>query len=137
MSVSNDESLRDLLRDLRPKLNSGTYAFALIPAHSDLSSLSPIATFRESEGLTLILEETIAHEARLEVLFRAAWITLEVQSDLAAVGLTAAISKALAAENIACNVVAAAVHDHLFVPIEDAQRAMAALTRLQLENIAD
>jgi hypothetical protein len=48
-----------------------------------------------------------------------------------AVGLTAAVSAALSREGISCNVVAAAVHDHLFVPLEEACRAMEALRGLQ------
>jgi uncharacterized protein len=59
-----------------------------------------------------------------------AWITLTVHSSLEAVGLTAAVSKALTEENISCNVVAAFFHDHIFVPVKDAERAMNALQRL-------
>lgn len=62
---------------------------------------------------------------------RAAWITLTVHSDLAAVGLTAAFSRVLAEAGISCNVVAGVRHDHIFVPVERAADAMAALRRLQ------
>jgi hypothetical protein len=63
--------------------------------------------------------------------FRAAWITLTVHSDLEAVGLTAAVSVALGAAGISCNVVAGTYHDHLFVPAQKAADAMAALRKLQ------
>jgi uncharacterized protein len=66
----------------------------------------------------------------LPVAFTAAWITLNVHSDLAAVGLTAAFSGALGQAGISCNVVAGVHHDHLFVPIDQAQRAMEALHAL-------
>jgi len=41
--------------------------------------------------------------------------------------LTAAFSKALAENGIGCNVVAAFYHDHIFVPIQDTEKAMAVL----------
>ena len=44
----------------------------------------------------------------LSVLFRAAWISLTVHSDLEAVGLTAAFSTALGQAGVSCNVVAGA-----------------------------
>jgi uncharacterized protein len=52
-------------------------------------------------------------------------------SDLQAVGLTAAFATALGRAGISCNVVAGAQHDHLFVPVEQAGRAMAELQGLQ------
>jgi len=56
---------------------------------------------------------------------------LTVHSDLQAVGLTASFARALADEGIACNVVAGARHDHLFVPIAAAAAAVNALNNLQ------
>jgi hypothetical protein len=53
-----------------------------------------------------------------------------VHSDLATVGLTAEFSRALGQVGISCNVVAGVRHDHLFVPVEQAQRAMDALHAL-------
>jgi hypothetical protein len=47
------------------------------------------------------------------------------------VGLTAAFSRALGEADISCNVIAAAYHDHIFVPVDDAPRAMDALSALQ------
>ena len=123
--------LPTLLRSMRPVFNPGTVAFAVAPPHTDLRPLAPLATFREAEGLTLILDADTADRAGLIVVFRAAWITLTVHSDLAAVGLTAAVSTALAHIGVSCNVVAAVHHDHLFVPVADAERAMACLAALQ------
>ena len=124
-------NLAALLQSMHPVLHPGVYVFASVPAGTDLGSLEPLATFRESEGLTLIVEERQAEAAHLPVLFRAAWITLTVHSDLQAVGLTAAVAAALAGAGIGCNVVAAAFHDHLFVPAEAGERALAALQGLQ------
>jgi hypothetical protein len=69
------------------------------------------------------------------VLFRAAWITLMVHSDLEAVGLTAAFAHALGQAGISCNVVAGAYHDHIFVPFEQALPAMDALIELQRASL--
>lgn len=127
-AISN---LAELLHSMHPVLNRGVYAFVLLSGDSVPDRVEPIATFRENEGLTLIVEERQASDAGLPVLFRAAWITLTVHSDLQAVGLTAAVATALAAAGISCNVVAAAYHDHLFVPVESASQAIAILRTLQ------
>src|SRR4051812_21060601 len=105
-------------------LNEGVYVYCVVPLGSELGYMPTIATFREAECMTLIMSETEALKATLPVLFRAAWITLKVDSDLHAVGLTAAFSSALSEIGISCNVVAAARHDHIFVPFERAQDAI-------------
>ena len=127
-AVSN---LAELLQSMNPVLNRSVYAFVSLPTDRVSDRVEPIATFRESEGLTLIVEEQQAKNAGLPILFRAAWITLTVHSDLQAVGLTAAVATALAGAGISCNVVAAAYHDHLFVPAESASQAIAVLQAMQ------
>jgi uncharacterized protein len=124
-------NLAELLRSMQPTLHEGAYAFVSVAPTTDFACLEPIATFRESEGLTLIVKQQRAVEAQLPVLFRAAWITLTVHSDLEAVGLTAAVATALAEAGISCNVIAAAFHDHIFVPVASANEALAVLQRLQ------
>jgi hypothetical protein len=128
--MSRDD-LKHLLRSLDPVLHEGVYAFVSLPAGADLGGLEPLGTFREEEGLTVVLKEETALARQMTILFRAAWITLRVHSDLSAVGLTAAFSKALAEAHISCNVLAGARHDHLFVPVDEAERALAVLRELQ------
>lgn len=123
--------LNQVLRSLDPVLHEGVYAFTVLPHGTDLQGLDPLATFREEEGLTVVLREETAQVHQVPILFRAAWITLRVHSDLAAVGLTAAFAQALAEAGISCNVMAGAHHDHLFVPVADAEQAMAVLRGLQ------
>jgi len=123
--------LNHLLRTLDPVLHEGVYAFACLPAGTDLRGLEPLATVQEDEGLTVVLREATALAQPVPILFRAAWITLRVHSDLQAVGLTAAFSQALATAGISCNILAGAHHDHLFVPVDEAARAMAVLRNLQ------
>lgn len=130
-------NLAELLRAIEPVLNPGVQVFVTLPAGEAPDSLQPLATFREAEGLTLIVGEQQAVDAQLPVLFRAAWITLSVHSDLAAIGLTAAVATALADADISCNVVAAAYHDHLFVPVDSAAKAIAVLRTLQQHSGPD
>ena len=120
-----------LLANMEPVLNPGTYAFVTAPVGVPIPPDQIVASIREKEGLSLVVPEKLARELNLPVSYPAAWITLTVHSDHAAVGLTAAFSNALGQAGISCNVIAGVHHDHLFVPAEEAQRAMAVLKRLQ------
>jgi hypothetical protein len=114
---------------LAPVLRPGVYAFCALPPGRPVD-FPVVGTFAEAEGLTVIVEEAVARAHGLSVAFRAAWVTLGVNSDLYAIGLTAAVSRALADAGIACNVVAAVHHDHLFVPAERGAEAVAILSRM-------
>lgn len=122
--------LRDLLTHMQAQLNPGRYVFVAVPIGVTVDPGLIVASVQEPEGLSAILPEQAAVDLGLPVAFTAAWITLTVHSDLAAVGLTAAFSGALGQAGISCNVVAGVHHDHLFVPIDQAQRAMEALHAL-------
>lgn len=132
MSTAPSEPVRDLarlLREMRPRLNGGTWAYCGLPAGAPLPERA-IGWFRESEGESVILPVEAARAAGLTIGFEAAWITLEVHSALEAVGLTAAVASALTSGGIPCNVVAALRHDHVFVPAGLAAEALAALEAL-------
>ncbi|WP_409995099.1 ACT domain-containing protein [Rhizobium leguminosarum] len=58
-------------------------------------------------------------------------ITLNVNSALDDVGLTAGVAASLAEAGIPCNMVAAYHHDHVFVPSGLADRALNLLVALQ------
>ena len=118
---------------MQPVLNPGRFAFITLAPDQSLDLFSVIASVREPEGLSVILTEQDAIGLRLKPDYIAAWITLTVQSDLAAIGLTAAFSNALAQAGLSCNVVAGNHHDHLFVAHEQAQVAMAVLQSLSLQ----
>jgi hypothetical protein len=124
-------NLSVLLSSMEPVLNAGVYAYVCLPYGTDLAPIPTLATMQEQEGITLIVTEAQALQSAWAVLFRCAWITLNVHSDLNAVGLTAAFARALGEAGISCNVVAGAYHDHLFVPVESAAPAMTALKNLQ------
>lgn len=123
--------VRDLLKNLQPILHDGTYVFCSLPAGLDPATIETIGLFREAEGDTAIVEERVAAAHGLTPLYRAAWITLTVNSDLNDVGMTAAVAQVLADAGISCNVVAAIHHDHLFVPVDRGAAAIDALRRLQ------
>lgn len=123
--------LNVLLASMRPSLKPGRYAFATLPPGQVIAPEDVIASIREVEGLSVVVAEDDALALGLPVAFSAAWITLDVHSDLAAVGLTAAFSQALAQAGIGCNVVAGAIHDHIFVPFAQANDAMDVLQALQ------
>lgn len=127
--------LPQLLAALEPVLQDGTFAFCSLPHGADLDGLGAIATLREREGLTVVVPGETALHHRWTVLFRAAWITLRVHSDLEAVGLTAAVAGALAQAGLSCNVLAGAFHDHLFVPAAAAPQALSILQALQREAL--
>ena len=96
--------------------------------------LEPLCLFVEEESVTVIVPKSQADSLGLPYSTTFAWITLTVHSSLEAVGLTAAVASALAKSNISCNVVAAYYHDHLFVPAQDAARAMDVLQALTGET---
>ena len=127
--MAGETNLDRLLSNMSPVLNDGAYVFTIVDTGIP-EGLSPVVTVREKEGLTLVLEKEQADSAGLEYDYVAAWITLEVHSALEAVGLTAAISSVLKDAGISCNVVAGYTHDHLFVPEDKAQQALAALGTL-------
>ena len=89
-----------------------------------------IGAFREKEGTTYILNKENADALQLDYNFEAASITLNVYSSLQDIGLTAAVSTVLANNNIPCNCIAGYYHDHLFVPEEQAQKALSLLQSL-------
>ena len=122
--------LKELLAKMRPALDPGRYAFVALPAGHALDPTHVVASIREPEGLSVILPEQVALDLGLPIAFTAAWITLTVHSDLAAVGLTATFSQALGQAGISCNVVAGVHHDHLFVPVDAAQSAVDTLQTL-------
>ncbi|VXC72825.1 Acetyltransferase [Burkholderia sp. 8Y] len=131
MTPAAVSDLRTLLASMQPELQPGVYVFASLPGDAAPGGAGIVATFREREGWTVVMEEGAAQAAGVTPLFRAAWITLTVHSDLNAVGLTAAFARALGEAGISCNVIAAAYHDHIFVPVQAAGPAMDALLKLQ------
>jgi uncharacterized protein len=129
--------LDQLLRSLDPHLNPGAYVFASLPEGQPFEPSTAVAFIREAEGASVVMDAAAAAAAGLPITQTYAWISLSVHSDLQAVGLTAALARALAAAKIACNVVAGTRHDHVFVPTDQAQAALSALLALQRQHVRD
>jgi hypothetical protein len=113
-----------MLAGMAPVLNAGRFVYRTL-GEGEVVPSDAVGWFREAEGVSVIVP------AEAGAALAMAWITLTVHSALDGVGLTAAVSGALADAGIACNMVAAHIHDHLFVPEADADRAMAVLLALQ------
>jgi len=126
--AENDLSV--LLRDAQPRMHPGIYVYVTLPTGHEIPAKEVLMSFRETEGLTLILEKSVADQHGLAYNYEAAWITMTIASALEAVGFTAAIATALSRYHISCNVVAAFHHDHLFVARKDGHRALSILRSL-------
>lgn len=124
--------LNSLLQHLTPVRQPGDYVFASVTDVSKIDRQDTLCEFKESEGTTIVIERSKADALQLSYTYVAAWITLEVHSSLAAVGLTAAFATELAGHGISCNVVAGYYHDHIFVERADAERAVQALRLLSV-----
>jgi hypothetical protein len=128
--MPGETNLSLLLKTMSPKLNEGDFVFCSVADDMQINPADVLGSFREREGLTIIINKNTADSLKLSYTFVASWISLSVHSSLEAVGLTAAFSKALADQGISCNVVAAYYHDHIFVAKNDAEKAMLALRKL-------
>lgn len=132
MRNAAESNLPRLLASLEPSLVDGECVFATVPADQRRrwSNVSPICEFRESEGISLIVRRAEAEAAGLPFAYPCRQITLTVHSDLAAVGLLAAVTTRLAAHGISVNAQSAYFHDHLFVISDRADEALAVLRQL-------
>jgi hypothetical protein len=122
-----------MLAGLAPHLDPCPYVFCSIETPAPDAVAGALATFREAEGMSLILPAESARSHNLDAGPRMRRIALGVHSALDGVGLTAAVARALADRGIACNTVAAFHHDHVFVPEAHADRALAILEALSRE----
>ena len=97
-----------LLRTMQPQRLPGSKVFV---TGIDVPHEHALATVREAEGLSCIVDRDVADAHGWAYGPVLAWISLSVHSDLEAVGLTAAVASTL-------------------VPEEDAEPALSALGRL-------
>ena len=130
--MTGEKDLGKLLASMAPCIFSDEYVFCSVPGgkYGDYSEYCPVASFLETEGLTLVLTRANADKAKLQYDSVFKRITLEVHSSLEAVGLTAAISGELAENGISANVIAGFFHDHIFVQAEKAEIALQSLKEL-------
>jgi uncharacterized protein len=127
-----ETDLQKLLQNLSPVLQDDIYVFCKVDMLP--MDITPLAVFREREGITLILPQLQAQARGYKYEGVFSWITLEVHSSLFSVGLTSAVSQALAKAGISANVIAAYHHDHIFVPYTRGKEAIALLNELSGNN---
>jgi hypothetical protein len=70
------KDLASLLQNMTPVLKPGIWAFVSVPRETSLEGLEVLATFRESEGLTLVIPEEIALARNFVIGFRYILINL-------------------------------------------------------------
>lgn len=130
-----DGPVRDraaMIAGMKPVPDPRVYEFCTLrEGQADAQTrAAALASFAEDEGLSLILPQDAARRAGIVPGLAMRRITLSVHSALDGVGLTAAVAGVLADHGIPCNMVAAYHHDHVFVPADDAARALALLEAL-------
>ena len=129
--MAAERDLTALLQNIKPELRPGTFVFCTLTANEIIpAALDPLLTFREQEGMTLVIPREEAEAAGLRYAFVSRLITLTVHSSLDAIGFLAAITARLAAAGISVNAVSAFHHDHLFVPADRADEAMLVLQEM-------
>ena len=128
--MAGEQNLIQLIKGMTPQLQEGNYVFCTIKDLNTISREDTICEFQEQEGTTVIIEQKKADDLGLTYSYVSSWITLMIHSSLDAVGLTAVFSTELAKHAISCNVVAGYYHDHIFVDLKDAKKAIQVLTAL-------
>lgn len=128
MTSPGETDLATMLATLAVDRRPGVFTYITVATVLPDLLAQAHAIVMEGASTTVVLPVEVAERDGHVVELRLAWLTLTVQSSLEAVGLTAAVSKRLARENISCNVLAGYHHDHLLVPVDRADDAIAALT---------
>jgi hypothetical protein len=131
--MAGSHDLKHLLSGMAPVLDAHTYVFVTLPDRAVPPDLRPRMTLQEGEGTTIIITRDAAISANLPHEFPCRMITLNVHSALDAVGFLAAVTTRLAGLGMGVNPVAGFYHDHLFVPLDRAADATAALDEMRRE----
>lgn len=127
MASPGEMNLDTLIASMQPQMHEPTYVFATVPVDFDWQAMKPVMVFSESEGVTLILKQSVSDATGMASEFPCRMITLNIHSSLDAVGFLARITTALAELGMGVNPVSGFYHDHLFVPTEMAEQALDAL----------
>ena len=124
---------KGMLSGMTPVMTETDYVFVSLPPSAltlDIVEQAK-ATYQEQEGISLVLPLSFSEQKELPLSAPMRCITLNVYSALEGVGLTAAVSTAVADSNIPCNIIAAYHHDHIYVPSELSEKAFDILLELQ------
>lgn len=125
------KDLKVLLKSMKPELDERDFVFCSVSKKNFKElKINPLMSFKEKEGITLIINKQEAEKNKLS--YEGVWslITLTVHSDLNAVGFLATIATKLAEKNISINVVSAYYHDHIFVPKDKSVKALEIIEKI-------
>ncbi len=129
--AGGEKDLQTLLRTMQPSLIEGSWAFVTVPQGKPVPpGHHPLMTYREPEGLSLLLDEKDLAKSGLRHAFFCRGISLNVNSSLYAVGFLAAVSEVLAKAAMSINIVSAFHRDYIFVPTGRADEAVLLLKKL-------
>lgn len=131
----SEKDLATLCATIEPEMAEPVYVYCSFLDFTLPEGLSALFTFRETEGLTAVLDLRDAAQYALPYTFKARLITLKVHSSLEAVGFLAVVSAHLAKAGIPCNAVAGYHHDHILVPVDQAHEALSVLKGVREANI--
>lgn len=120
--------LDEILASLAVSRREGVFAVCSV---DDIPDADVEAVVFEDEGITVVLPLEQAEALRLSWGLEAAWLTIDVRTALDGVGLTAALAAALADADVPCNVLAGFHHDHLLVPVDRVELAIATIEALR------
>ena len=124
--------LKDILGNLKPRILEGSFVFTT--SNDELVHLmktfKPIATFREEEGITLVISKDEADKFNIKYDSSFRCISLGVHSSLNSYGLISSISSELTKKKISSNVFSGFYHDHIFVQADLADTAIQVINSL-------
>jgi uncharacterized protein len=130
----SEKDLAKLCAGIDPEISQTIYVYCSFPDFALPPGVSALCTFRESEGLTAVLELKDAEILALPYTFKSRLMTLNVHSSLEAIGFLAVVSACLAQANVPCNAISGYFHDHILVPLDRADEAFVALRSLRTFN---
>ena len=119
-----------MISGMHPTLDPGPYVFITTQGPTDDMMSAARARYEEAEGTSLIVPLEVAQAQGFDTALPMSCLTLQVNSALDGVGLTAAVATALAEAGIPCNMVAAFHHDHAYVPADRAEDALQILQEI-------
>ena len=130
--MSGQTDLKKILESIDPYLVDESFIF--MTTDQSLSSISntlnPIASFKENEGLSIVITQATADKNAITYDSVFSCISLGVHSSLESYGLISTISRELTQNNISTNVFSGYYHDHIFVQSEKADKALEIISKI-------
>ena len=124
--------LKKILESIDPYLVDESFIF--MTTDQSLSSISntlnPIASFKENEGLSIVITQATADKNAITYDSVFSCISLGVHSSLESYGLISTISRELTQNNISTNIFSGYYHDHIFVQSGKADKALEIISKI-------